>query len=215
MAQRPATMRLAGRCSAPPDAVYDLLSDLRSHLSWGGEEQAGNYRLLSLEAPDGPASAGTVFVTTGSIPMSRRRWQDRSTVTSVLRPLAFAFVTDAKVVGGPRQMHARYLHNYAITSCGGGSTVTYELTQEDIVNPFLRLRIPVIRTITWRFAAPLFARRGFFNLLRCAESQIAEAAGANPRTGELPLDDAGQTGRPDPAGADPHLSYLEVNRNGR
>ncbi|HUY25345.1 MAG TPA: SRPBCC family protein [Candidatus Saccharimonadales bacterium] len=198
MAQRPETMRLAGRCSAPPDAVYDLLSDLRAHLRWGGEEQVANYRLLSLEAPDGPAIAGTVFVTTGSIPMSRRRWQDRSTVTSALRPLAFVFVTDAKVVGSHRPMLARYLHNYAITSCGGGSTVTYELTQERIVNPFLRLRIPVIRTVTWRCAAPLFARRGFFNLLRYAESQMAEAAAPNPRGGELPLDDAGPTGRPKP-----------------
>lgn len=147
MAQRPATMRLAGRCSAPPDAVYDLLADLRSHLQWGGTEQARYYRLLSLEVSDGPAVAGTTFVTTGSIPASCRRWEDRSTVISALRPLTFAFETEAKVEGGHRPMLASYLHKYAITSCSGGATVTYELTQACIVNPFLRLRIPVIRRI--------------------------------------------------------------------
>jgi TusA-related sulfurtransferase len=65
-------------------------------LRWGGQEQSGDFRLLSLAAPDGPATVGTTFSTTGAIPMSRKRWEDRSTVTVAARPSTFEFVTDAR-----------------------------------------------------------------------------------------------------------------------
>ncbi|HBV95169.1 MAG: SRPBCC family protein [Candidatus Dormibacteria bacterium] len=208
-------MRLSGRCSAPPEAVYDLLADLRAHLRWGGAEQAGNHRLLSLEAPDGPAAAGTVFVTTGAIPMSRRRWQDRSTVTSALRPLTFAFVTEATVGVRRRPLQARYLHSYVMTSCAGGSTVTYELTQERIVNPFLRLGVPVIRRITWQVAAPWFARRGLSNLLRDAESAVAVCPGPEPLTADPAAGGVQPSGEPRPDRGASASRHLEVNRHGR
>jgi hypothetical protein len=207
-------MRLSGRCSAPPDAVFELLADLRTHLRWGGTEQAGNYRLLSLEAPDGPAGVGTVFITTGAIPMSRRRWEDRSTVTSALRPLTFAFLTEATVRRRHRPMLVRYLHSYAITSCARGSTVTYELTQERIANPFLRLGLPVIRWITWRLAAPLFARRGFSNLLRDAESEVA-ARPVQIRSPEPPAGGEQPMVKPRPDWGADASRHLEVNRHGR
>ena len=97
MAQRIPAMRLSRTCAAPPEVVYDMLADLHSHLGWGGARQGRDYRLLSLEAPDGPATVGTVFATTGAIPMSRKRWEDISTVTLATRPSRFGFVTEGRV----------------------------------------------------------------------------------------------------------------------
>ncbi len=72
---------------------------------------------------------------------------------------------------GPRAMVARYAHRYEIAPAGGGSRVTYTMTQERIVNPALRLGLPVIRQMTWKFAIPMFAGRGFGNLLADAEAK--------------------------------------------
>ena len=165
--KRPA-LRLSRPCAAPPELVYDMLADLRSHLRWGGQEQSGDFRLLSLAAPDGPATVGTIFSTTGAIPMSRKRWEDRSTVTVAARPFTFEFVTHATAGTGRRAMAARYVHRYDVSAVGAGSVVTYTMTQEQITNPFLRLGLPVMRSLTWRFAIPLFAGRGFRNLVEDA-----------------------------------------------
>lgn len=167
--QRPA-MRLSKTCAASPEAVYDMLADLRSHLRWAGSEQSGDFRLLSMEAPDGPAIEGTVFATTGTIPMSGKRWEDRSTVTVAARAKTFEFVTVGRVGSGPRAMVARYAHRYEIASVEAGSTVTYTMTQEQIANPFLRLGLPVMRQMMWRVGIPMFAGRGFRNLLADAEA---------------------------------------------
>jgi hypothetical protein len=51
----------------------------------------------------------------------------------------------------------------------GGSMVAYEMTQLTLVNPFLRLSLPVVRTLSWRVALPFMAGRGFRNLLAIAE----------------------------------------------
>jgi hypothetical protein len=175
MEQRPPTARLSKTCAAPPAAVYDLLADMRSHLQWGGAEQSSDFRLLSLQAPDGPADVGTVFSSTGSIPMSGKHWEDRSRVTVAVRPSTFEFVTEARVGIGTRAMHARYVHRYEIAATKGGSVVTYTMTQEEIANPFLRLGLPVMRQLTWRFAIPMMAGRGFRNLLAAAEATARAA----------------------------------------
>jgi hypothetical protein len=163
------SMRLTRRSSASPTAVYDVLADLRTHLEWGGVRQAGDFRLLSLDAPAGPAAAGTTFTSSGSIPMSSRRWEDRSTVTVADRPHTFEFVTHAAVHGPSRTMEATYRHRYEIAPAPGGSTVTYSFTQLEITNPVLRLGLPGVRTMTWLVAIPYFAGRGFRNLLAAAE----------------------------------------------
>ncbi|HKV89174.1 MAG TPA: SRPBCC family protein [Candidatus Dormibacteraeota bacterium] len=164
------SLRLSKSCVAPPEEVYDMLADLRSHLHWGGAKQSGDFRLVSMDAPDARATVGTVFATTGTIPMSRKRWKDRSTVTAAARPSTFEFVTEGKVGGGGHAMVARYVHRYEVAPLEGGSTVTYTMTQEKIANPFLRLALPVIRQLTWRVALPMFAGRGFRNLLGDAEA---------------------------------------------
>jgi hypothetical protein len=182
MGQSQPTARLSRMCAAPPGVVYDLLTDLRSHLRWAGSEQSSDFRLLSLEGPDGPASVGTVFSSTGTIPMSGKRWEDRSTVTVAVRPSTFEFVTEARVGSGSPAMQARYVHRYEMAATRDGSLVTYTMTQEQIANPFLRLALPVIRQLTWRFAIPMFAGRGFRNLLVFAEAKANQISGPAPAT---------------------------------
>ncbi len=180
MAQRAPAIRLSRTCVAPPEVVYDMLADLRSHLIWGGARQGGDYRLLSLEAPDGPATAGTTFTTRGSIPMSRKRWEDISTVTAAARPSAFEFVTEGRVGSGRKAMVARFTHRYEVAPAEGGSIVIYTMTQEQVSNPLLRLALPVIRQTMWRVGIPMFAGRGFRNLLRGAECAATVRPGPDP-----------------------------------
>jgi hypothetical protein len=173
------TMRLNRRSSAPPDMVYDLLADLRTHLSWGGERQSSVFRLLSLEAPAGPATVGTSFTSTGAIPMSSATFEDRSTVTVADGARTFEFVTKASTHGSRRPMEATYRHRYEIAAAPGGSEVSYKLAQLEISNPSLRLALPVVRSMTWRVGIPFMAGRGFRNLLAMAER------GANPESASL------------------------------
>ena len=175
------SIRLTRRSSAPPDVVYDTLADLRTHLTWGGTEQRSDFRLLSLEAPTGHATVGTSFTSTGAIPMSLRRWEDSSTVTVAERPRTFEFVTHATVHRSERSMLATYRHRYEMAPAQGGSEVTYTFTQEDLVNPVLRLGLPVVRAMTWRVGIPFLAGRGFRNLLRIAEESANRPAAHTQR----------------------------------
>jgi hypothetical protein len=163
------SMNLSRLCSAPPEVVYDFLADLGTHTTWGGKQQTSDFRLLSLEAPAGPATVGTTFTSTGTMPMSSRRWEDRSKVTAAERPNAFEFVTTATARGSRRSMEATYRHRYEIAATPGGSKVTYSMTQLTMSNPLLRLGLPVVKTLTWRLGIPFMARRGFRNLLAIAE----------------------------------------------
>ena len=172
-----ASARLSSDCPAPAEAVYDLLADVRSHLDWGGRKQSWDFRLRTLEAPLGRAAAGTEFSSTGSIPMSTKRWQDRSTVTVAEPGSVFEFVTEARAGATA----ARYRHRYEMAPAGAGCRVTYTLTQESIANPMLRLALPGIRTMMWRVGIPMYAGRGFRNLLRAA----AERAGRPQPAGDL------------------------------
>lgn len=174
MAHKP-TMRISKTCAAPPGVVYDVLADLGSHVRWAGSEQRRDFRLLSLDAPGAPAIAGATFTTTGAMPMSRRHWEDRSTVTTAARPSLFEFTTDARAGTGAKQMVAGYTHRYEIAATGDGSTVTYTMTQERIAHPILRLGVPGMRTMMWRMGIPMFAGRGFRNLLREAEAAATRA----------------------------------------
>ena len=173
MGQRQPVIRLQKTCAASPEVVYDLLASLRSHLDWGGARQSADFRLLSLEAPDGFATVGTAFSSTGAIPMSARRWQDRSIATVATRPTTFQFVTQGRVDLRRGEMLARYVHRYEMLAIPGGCRVTYSMTQEQISNPMLRLALPGVRQMTWIVAIPMFAGRGFRNLLAEAESRAA------------------------------------------
>jgi len=139
--------------------------------------QSSDFRLMSLDAPPGAAVKGTRFDSTGAIPMSGLRWHDESVVTEATRAAVFEFVTDAHA--GPTT--ARYRHRYEISPSGSGSRVTYTMTQESIERPMWRLGLPVVRTMSWRFAIPMYAGRGFHNLLAAATARARSSAPAEAR----------------------------------
>lgn len=170
------SMHLTRSCSAPPHVVYDLLADLGTHVTWAGTQQTRDFRLLSLEAPSGPASVGTSFTSTGTIPMSSRQWRDRSQVTAAERPNMFEFVTTATASGAKRSIEATYTHRYEIAATPRGSKVSYSMSQLAISNPLLRLRLPVVKDLTWRFGISFMAGRGFRNLLSMAEQRASSGS---------------------------------------
>lgn len=168
MRNQPPSARVSLPCGAAPEAVYDLLADLSTHLEWGGARQRRDFRLTSLDAPAGRATTGTAFTSTGTIPMSGRHWEDRSTVTAAEGPHVFEFITEARN-GGARGMRAGYRHRYEITPQGGGCRVAYTITELEVTRPMPRMAWPVIRELTWRIGIPLLCRRGVRNLVRQAE----------------------------------------------
>jgi Polyketide cyclase / dehydrase and lipid transport len=171
---------------APPQAVYELLADLHSHMEWGGSwHPHRSQRLRSLHAPPGPATVGVEFSSEGTTPEGS--WHDRSRVTRARRPVLFEFLTEGSFLDAldrPR-MSLRAIHRYAVRAVGTGSRVTYHMTAT------LRLheirpggngtseanghhpRLPVV---VFNLVVPSVIERGTCNLVRMAEALAAETA---------------------------------------
>ena len=164
-------LRFEGTSRAPADAVYDLLEDLQSHLEWAGRRQLETTRLLTLQAPPGPAGVGIEFFTTGS-DGKVARWTDRSVVTEATRPQVFEFVTEGRREGKPGSPPwlSTAVHRYEIAPDSGGCRVTYtqELTQ--LAGAPRIMLAPVISRIVFRISAK-YMRRGFDGLLALAEER--------------------------------------------
>jgi hypothetical protein len=117
---------LEERSAASPEAVYDLLADLDSHLEWGGRRQKKGYRLETLDAPAGPATVGTEFRTTGIAPDGA--FDDASVVTEARRPSVFEFVTTA--TQRPKRGEPivwTTVSRYELEPQGAGSTIRYSM----------------------------------------------------------------------------------------
>jgi hypothetical protein len=168
-------LRFEGSCRASVETVYDLLADLRSHLDWAGRRQLETTRLLSVEAPDGPATVGTEFFTTGS-DGKVARWSDRSVVTEAARPAVFEFVTEGRRDGKPgsRPWLSTAVHRYEIVPRAQGCVVRYteELTRLDGAPRLLFGRI--LSKLVFRVSAK-YMRRGFQGLLDLAEERAGVA----------------------------------------
>ena len=163
---------LRGQCHADAQTVYDLLADASTHLIWNGEQQAKNFRLLTLVASPGPLLAGSVFISTGTIPMTSRIWRDRSTVTIADSPRSFEFRTDSVIdFHDGSRMEATFLHRYEIEPAKEGCEVVYRMRQISLKNGMWRVRLPVLRQLTWSLALPMSAKPGLSNLLRMAETR--------------------------------------------
>jgi hypothetical protein len=174
-------LHLAADAPVSREAVFDVLADADTHLGWAGRQQPWYFRLLSLDAPDTRLVAGATFSSTGSIPGSGRRFDDRSRVTVAERPSVFEFVTES-TVPGRRPMRATFRHRYELEANGDGCRVRYTFRQEDLAGPMLRLSLPIIRDMTWKLGMPMMMRPGLRNLVRAAEARAA---------GRLVLDQAG------------------------
>jgi hypothetical protein len=167
-------VRFEAPSKAPAEAVYGLLTNLSSHLEWGGNRQSPTFRLLSMEAPGGPATVGTEFHTTGA-DGKKARWTDRSVVTEAIRPSVFEFVTEGRRDGKPGGVPFRSttVHRYEIAPRPVGCDVTYtaELTRFTGPKSVIRLtRAPIIGPLLWRMAGK-YMRRGFDSLLALAEER--------------------------------------------
>lgn len=155
MAQRPFEFRTQTSVTseAPPQVVYDSIADLRAHLEWSGERASNdNFRLLTLEAPEGPATVGATFTSTGAA--DNGTFHDRSVVTEASRPDRFVIETDSRLDrkrGKPWEVH--FSHRYDVRPDGDGSRIVYTETVERLnyvpywLQPWIR---PIFRVLVNR-----------------------------------------------------------------
>jgi len=164
--------------AAPAEAVYALLSSIRSHLEWAGTMQPRkNYRLLSIEGPDGPASVGTEFSSTGADAMGR--FADSSVVTEASRPGVFEFVTEARLsTKKGRIVEWTVVHRYEVEPASEGCRISYTIRTirlSELPGAMAMFNLPALRPVLLKMAGS-FARRGLHNLARMAEDR----AGVKP-----------------------------------
>jgi hypothetical protein len=165
------------RCSASAEATYDVLADLQSHAEWGGERQPKGMRIVSIEAPEGPARVGTEFSSEGIDRMGR--FTDRSVVTEANRPALLEFVTEAHLETKKVPVDWTIVHRYRVSPDGAGCTVTYSvrvLRISALPGPLATLRMPLLSGIV-RTAWRSIAKRGVRNLVRLVEERAVDAHG--------------------------------------
>jgi uncharacterized protein YndB with AHSA1/START domain len=159
--------------AAPPEVVWDVLADLRTHRVWGGERQRASTRILELEAPEGPASVGTEFGTVGADPMGR--FEDRSVVTEAVRPETLEFVTEARLhTKRGRAVDWTVIHRYELAPAeGSGCRIRYttRITRVSELPGLLRtMALPGLGALAMKGSAPV-GRRGLRNLAAMAEEE--------------------------------------------
>ena len=171
MADRPLMYRTQTSVTsgAPPGVVYDTIADLRNHLDWSGERASSEtFKLLSIDAPDGPAAVGTAFSSSGAA--DNGTFNDRSVVTEATSPVTFVIETDAHLDrkrGKPWDAH--FSHRYDVTPEGSGSRITYTETIER-VNYVPYWLQPVIRSLFMVYVNRA-DRKQLANLARLAEER--------------------------------------------
>jgi hypothetical protein len=155
MAQRPFEFRTQTSVTseAPPQVVYDTIAGLRAHLEWSGERASSdNFKLLALEAPEGPATVGATFTSTGAA--DNGTFHDRSVVTEASRPDRFVIETDSRLDrkrGKPWEVH--FSHRYDVRPEGDGSRIVYTETVKRVnyvpywLQPWIR---PIFRVFVNR-----------------------------------------------------------------
>lgn len=161
---------------APAEIVYDVLADVRSHLTWAGERQKKNTRLLAVESPEGPAMVGTEFTTKGADPMGR--FTDRSVVTEARRPALFEFVTEAHLeTKKGKTADWTNVHRYEIAPTPDGCRIAYTVTIARIsaLPGMLALFNSPLSGLAMKAASGV-GRRGVRNLAKLAEER-ADALG--------------------------------------
>lgn len=162
------------RSEAAPEYVYRVVADLRAHLVWSGERAGDDtFRLLALEAPEGTASVGTTFTSTGA--NFNGTFHDRSTVIDASPPSRFVIETDVRLDrkrGKPWEVH--FEHRYDIEPDGSGSRIVYTETIQRL-NYVPYWLHPLVRPLS-RIIINRADRKQLENLARLAE----ERAGLDP-----------------------------------
>jgi hypothetical protein len=169
--RRELTVATEAESTAPPEGVYDVLVDLAGHPSWINGEEPG---LLSIDAPDGPATVGTEFSSAGQDRMSRMR--DTSVVTEATRPRVFEFVTESsmELTKSKAVSDWTYVHRFELTPTEKGCRVrqTDRIVRASALPGILKVfRVPGLRSIVLRMAASM-SRASLHRLASAAEQRV-------------------------------------------
>jgi hypothetical protein len=154
---------------APPQDVFDTVTNLRLHLVWSGERASDDgFKLLTLDAAEGVADVGTSFSSTGA--NFNGTFHDRSVVTEAARPSVFVIQTEARLErkrGKPWEV--QFIHRYDISPEGDGSRITYtDITHRMNYVPYWLK--PWLRPLT-RMAIRKGDTQQLTNLARLAEER--------------------------------------------
>ena len=164
--------QVSAASKAAPEAVYDVITDLRAHLEWSGERASDeNFKLLALDAPQARAAVGTTFTSSGAA--DNGTFHDRSVITEASRPNRFVIETDSRLDrkhGKPWDAH--FSHRYDIRPDGAGSTIVYTETIER-VNYVPYWLQPSMRPI-FRVYVNKADRKQLENLARLAEERSGD-----------------------------------------
>jgi hypothetical protein len=165
-------IRVQQESTAPAEVVWGVLADLRTHASWGGQRQKPKTRILTIDAPEGVATVGTEFATTGADPMGR--FLDRSVVTEVIRPSVFEFVTEASLeTKRGRRSDWTVVHRYELEPAALGSRIAYTMRIariSELPGLLAIFNVPWLSGLALQGSAGV-ARRGIRNLAALAEER--------------------------------------------
>jgi hypothetical protein len=171
-------VRVEAMSRATADAVYAVLADLSSHTVWAGERQGKRTRLLTIDAPAGPALVGTEFRSTGSDPMGT--FSDRSVVTEATPGKTFEFVTEARLTT-KKGLATEWtnVERYELEPATGGCRVvcTSRVTRiSELPGMLGAFNVRGLRALGLAVSAKV-SRRSVRNLARMAEERSEIAAG--------------------------------------
>jgi polyketide cyclase/dehydrase/lipid transport protein len=159
---------------APPEVVYDVLADVGTHLRWAGEMQHEKNRMRSIDAPEGAATVGTEFTSTGTAPEGA--YTDRSVVTEATRPSVFEFVTQAHLEtkkGTVADLTNVIRYEIRATQDGCRISGTLRLTRASALpGPLAFMNVGVLSPLVRRESEKL-VRRGLQNLAAVAQERAA------------------------------------------
>lgn len=162
------TFRATIHTTASPEAVYDVLADVNTHIVWEGREaHEKSFRLLTLEAPAGQATVGTRFSSSGAN-MLRSRFNDHSEVVDATPGKAFAYETESTLIRRHvKPVLSHFSHRYTIEPRPGGSVIAYEADARfrNYVPFWLRMPMRPMSKMT----AERWTRKHMRNLARLAE----------------------------------------------
>ncbi len=169
-------VRVEASSRATTEAVYAVLADLSSHTVWAGERQRKRTRLLTIDAPAGPAGVGTEFHSTGSDPMGT--FSDRSVVTEATPGKAFEFVTEARLTTKKGiATDWTNVERYELESTVGGCRIvcTSRVTRiSELPGTLGVFNVPGLRALGLAISARV-SRRTVRNLARVAEERSQES----------------------------------------
>lgn len=168
-------VRVEANSRARTEIVYAVLADLSTHTVWAGERQGKRTRLLTIDAPAGPAVVGNEFHSTGADPMGT--FSDRSVVTEATQGKTFEFVTEARLTtkkGIATDWTNTERYELEPTPDGCRIVCTSRVTRiSELPGTLAIFNVPGLRALGLAVSAKV-SRRSVRNLARVAEERSQE-----------------------------------------